>query len=292
MKGILLAGGSGTRLYPMTLGTSKQLLPIYDKPMLYYPLTILMMAGVREIMIISSPNDLPPMQRLIGDGSQFGISVTYREQPRPEGIAQAFHIAETWLDGSACVLALGDNILFGHNLVNQLQAAAQRAEEGESTLFLCRVSDPERYGVAEVGADGKVLSIEEKPAHPKSDLAVIGLYFYDNQVAQIARQIKPSARGELEITDINRLYLERGPIHAERLNRGYAWLDAGTPDSMLQAAQFVQTIQQRQGLQIGSPEEVAFRLNFISKKTLIDCAETLNKTRYGQYLHDLANGKL
>jgi glucose-1-phosphate thymidylyltransferase len=292
MKGILLAGGSGTRLHPMTLAASKQLLPVYDKPMVYYPLGTLMLAGIRDILLISTPADLPSFRRLLGDGSQFGVAITYAEQARPEGIAQAFHIGADWIGGQPCALALGDNIIYGDGLPVQLQAAARRAEGGDSTIFGYRVADPERYGVAEFDTSGRVLSIEEKPASPKSDWAVIGLYFYDARVTRLARDLAPSARGELEITDLNKVYLEDGSLKAEQLGRGCAWLDAGTPGSLLQAALFVQTVQERQGLQVGCPEEIAFRMGFIDAAALTRQAAALGKTAYGVYLRDLAAGKL
>ncbi|MBR0659475.1 glucose-1-phosphate thymidylyltransferase RfbA [Neoroseomonas oryzicola] len=292
MKGILLAGGSGTRLHPMTLAASKQLLPVYDKPMVYYPLGTLMLAGVRDILLISTPADLPQFRRLLGDGSQFGVTITYAEQAKPEGIAQAFHIGAEWIGGEPCALALGDNIIYGHGLVDSLKAAAARALAGEATVFGYRVADPERYGVAEFDASGRVLSIEEKPSQPKSDWAVIGLYFYDARVTQLARDLKPSARGELEITDLNKVYLELGALYAEQLGRGCAWLDAGTPASLLQAALFVQTVQERQGLQVGCPEEIAFRMGFIDAAALTRQANALGKTAYGAYLRDLAAGRL
>jgi len=291
VKGILLAGGSGTRLHPMTLAASKQLLPVYDKPMVYYPLGTLMLAGIRDILVISTPQDLPMFQRLLGDGSQFGVTLTYAEQPKPEGIAQAFHIGADWIGGEPCALALGDNIIYGHGLVEQLQAAAKRALDGEATVFGYRVADPERYGVAEFDATGRVLSLEEKPAKPKSDWAVIGLYFYDSRVTQLARDLAPSARGELEITDLNKVYLGLDALRAERLGRGCAWLDAGTPNSLLQAALFVQTVQERQGLQVGCPEEIAFRMGFIGPDALLKQAAALGKTAYGAYLRDLAEGR-
>ena len=291
MKGILLAGGSGTRLHPMTLAASKQLLPVYDKPMVYYPLGTLMLAGIRDIMVISTPQDLPMFRRLLGDGSQFGVTLTYAEQAKPEGIAQAFHIGADWIGGEPCALALGDNIIYGHGLVEQLQAAAKRALDGEATVFGYRVADPERYGVAEFDATGRVLSLEEKPSQPKSDWAVIGLYFYDSRVTQLARDLAPSARGELEITDLNKVYLGLDALRAERLGRGCAWLDAGTPNSLLQAALFVQTVQERQGLQVGCPEEIAFRMGFIGPEALLKQAASLGKTAYGAYLRDLAEGR-
>jgi glucose-1-phosphate thymidylyltransferase len=292
MKGILLAGGSGTRLHPMTLAASKQLLPVYDKPMVYYPLGTLMLAGIKDILLISTPADLPAFKRLLGDGTQFGIRISYAEQPSPDGIAQAFQIGAEWIGGEACALALGDNIIYGHGLVESLKAAAANAQNGQASVFGYRVADPERYGVAEFDAAGRVLSIEEKPAKPKSDWAVIGLYFYDKRVTQMARDLKPSARGELEITDLNKVYLADGSLRAEQLGRGCAWLDAGTPASLLQAALFVQTVQERQGLQVGCPEEIAFRTGFIDAAALRAQADRLGKTAYGAYLRDLAEGKL
>jgi glucose-1-phosphate thymidylyltransferase len=275
----------------MTLAASKQLLPVYDKPMVYYPLGTLMLAGIRDILLISTPTDLPSFQRLLGDGSQFGVSIAYAEQPRPEGIAQAFQIGAEWIGGQPCALALGDNIIYGDGLSVQLQAAAKRAEQGEATVFGYRVADPERYGVAEFDATGRVLSIEEKPAQPKSDWAVIGLYFYDQRVTQIARDLAPSARGELEITDLNKVYLGLGALRAEQMGRGCAWLDAGTPGSLLQAALFVQTVQDRQGLQVGCPEEIAYRMGFIDAAGLRARADALGKTAYGAYLRDVAAGR-
>ena len=292
MKGILLAGGSGTRLHPMTLAASKQLLPVYDKPMVYYPLGTLMLAGIKDILLISTPADLPAFKRLLGDGSQFGVHISYAEQPSPDGIAQAFQIGAEWIGGEACALALGDNIIYGHGLVDSLKAAATNALNGQASVFGYRVADPERYGVAEFDADGRVLSIEEKPAKPKSDWAVIGLYFYDKRVTQMARDLKPSARGELEITDLNKVYLADGTLRAEQLGRGCAWLDAGTPASLLQAALFVQTVQERQGLQVGCPEEIAFRMGFIDAAGLRAQAGRLGKTAYGVYLRDLVEGRL
>jgi glucose-1-phosphate thymidylyltransferase len=259
--------------------------------MVYYPLGTLMLAGIRDILVISTPQDLPQFQRLLGDGSQFGVALSYAEQPKPEGIAQAFHIGADWIGGEACALALGDNIIYGHGLTEQLQAAAKRAQAGEATVFGYRVADPERYGVAEFDATGRVLSLEEKPAKPKSDWAVIGLYFYDTRVTQLARDLAPSARGELEITDLNKVYLGLDALRAERLGRGCAWLDAGTPNSLLQAALFVQTVQERQGLQVGCPEEIGFRLGFIGPDALLKQAAVLGKTAYGAYLRDLAEGR-
>jgi glucose-1-phosphate thymidylyltransferase len=290
MKGIILAGGSGTRLHPMTMAASKQLLPVYDKPMVYYPLGTLMLAGIRDIMLISTPTDLPAFRRLLGDGSAFGIKLTYAEQPSPDGLAQAFHIGEAWIGGEPCALALGDNIIYGEGLSDRLLSAREAAQHGQSTVFGYRVADPERYGVAEFDASGKVISLEEKPLKPKSDWAVIGVYFYDARVSRMAREIQPSARGELEITDLNALYMRDGTLRAEQLGRGCAWLDAGTPDSLLQAATFVQTVQQRQGLQVGCPEEIAFRRGFLSADELRARGTGLGKTAYGRYLVELADG--
>jgi glucose-1-phosphate thymidylyltransferase len=288
MKGILLAGGSGTRLHPITLAASKQLLPVYDKPMVYYPLSTLMLAGIRDIMIISTPADLPQFKRLLGDGSRLGVQFTFAEQPKPEGIAQAFLIARDWLDGEACALALGDNLIHGEHLSVLLRAAVARPEG--ATVFACQVRDPERYGVVSFDEAGHALEIVEKPAMPKSNWAVTGLYFYDKRVGDIAASITPSARGELEITDLNKIYLEEGTLHVERLGRGAAWLDAGTPDSLMQAATFVQTIQSRQGMLVGSPEEVAFRKGFIDADQLRAHAKLLGKTELGRFLSDLADG--
>ena len=289
MKGILLAGGSGTRLHPMTLACSKQLLPVYDKPMIYFPLGTLMLAGIRDILLISTPHDLPQFQRLLGDGSAYGISLSYAEQPSPDGIAQAFQIGAEWIGGQPCALALGDNIVYGEGLPAQFAAAASRAEQGEATVFGYRVADPERYGVAEFDAAGRVISLEEKPKAPKSDWAVIGLYFYDARVTSLAAGLAPSARGELEITDLNLAFMALGALRCERLGRGTAWLDAGTPDSLLQASTFVQTVQERQGLQVGCPEEIAFRQGFLDRDALR--ARGTTKTAYGRYILALANGE-
>jgi len=286
-KGILLAGGSGTRLHPMTIATSKQLLPVYDKPMVYYPLTVLMLAGIRDIMVISTPEDLPQFRRLLGDGSRLGVRFTYAEQPRPEGLAQAFHIGRDWIEGEPCALALGDNLIFGDNLSTLLRHAAGR--ERGATVFAYQVRDPERYGVVSMDASGRALEIVEKPAAPQSSWAVIGLYFYDARVSEMAARVKPSARGELEITDLNRLYLEQGELNVERVGRGFAWLDAGTPDSLLQAATFVQTIQSRQGMLVGCPEEVAFRMGWIDVDRLRHHARSLGKTELGRVLAELAD---
>ncbi len=288
MKGILLAGGSGTRLSPMTLAASKQLLPVYDKPMIYYPLSTLMLAGIRDILVISTPEDLPQFRRLLGDGTGLGLRIAYAEQPRPEGIAQAFLIGRQWIAGEACALALGDNLIFADHLSQLLRAASARATG--ATVFAYRVRDPERYGVVSFDEAGRAIDIVEKPAAPPSNWAVTGLYFYDSRVSDFARQIRPSARGELEITDLNRIYLEDGSLHVERLGRGCAWLDAGTPDSLLQAATFVQTIQSRQGMLVGCPEEVAFRLGHIDAARLRAHARSLGKTELGQTLAELADG--
>ena len=289
MKGILLAGGSGTRLHPMTLAASKQLLPVYDKPMIYYPLSVLMLAGIRDIMIISTPEDLPQFRRLLGSGEKLGVKFIYAEQPKPEGLAQAFHIGAEWINGEACALALGDNMIFGEHLSRILRRAAA-VREG-ATVFAYHVRDPERYGVVSMDADGRAVEIVEKPLQPKSNWAVIGLYFYDRMVTEMAAQVKPSARGELEITDLNRMYMEAGTLQVEKLGRGAAWLDAGTPDSLLQAATFVQTIQSRQGMLVGCPEEVAFRMGWIDADALRERARALGKTELGQVLMMLANGE-
>jgi len=290
MKGILLAGGYGTRLYPMTYAASKQLLPVYDKPMVYYPLTTLMLAGIRDILVISSPADLPQFRRLMGDGARIGVRFSYAEQAKPEGIAQAFLIARDWLEGQACALVLGDNLIFADHLSVLLHAAAARP--AGATVFAYRVRDPERYGVVSFDDAGHPVEIVEKPAVPLSNWAVTGLYFYDHRVSDLAASIAPSPRGELEITDLNRCYLEDHTLHVERLGRGCAWLDAGTPDSLLQAATFVQTIQSRQGMLVGCPEEVAFRMGYIDAAALQRHAHTLGKTELGRVLGELADEAL
>lgn len=290
MKGILLAGGSGTRLHPMTLAASKQLLPVYDKPMVYYPLSTLMLAGIRDIMLISTPEDLPQFRRLLGDGSRFGVRFEYAVQPTPDGIAQAFLIGHDWLEGEACALALGDNLIHADHLSALLRAAAARPVG--ASVFAYQVRDPERYGVVAFNHDGRAVEVVEKPAAPTSNWAITGLYFYDRQISEIAPRIKPSARGELEITDLNRVYLEMGALHVEKLSRGCAWLDAGTPDSLLQAATFVQTIQSRTGMLVGCPEEVAFRMGFIDADRLRDHATHLGKTDLGRALMELAEGEM
>ena len=288
MKGIILAGGSGTRLYPITKGVSKQLLPVYDKPMIYYPLSVLMLAGIKEILIISTPEDLPNFEKLLGDGSEIGISLTYKEQPSPDGLAQAFIIGAEFIGTDDVCLVLGDNIFYGYGFSGILQNARNNVAEGKSTVFGYYVNDPERYGVAEYDEKGNVTSIEEKPKDPKSNFAVVGLYFYTNEVVQIAKKIKPSHRGELEITSVNQEYLKQQNLKVELLGRGFAWLDTGTHDSLMEAGQFIETIEKRQGLKVACLEEIAYNMKYIDKAQLNKLAEPLKKNGYGQYLLKLA----
>ncbi len=289
MKGIILAGGSGTRLYPLTMVTSKQLLPVYDKPMIYYPLSTLMLAGIRDILIISTPTDLPNFERLLGDGSRYGINLSYEVQPSPDGLAQAFLIGEKFIDGDSCAMVLGDNIFYGSGLKKHLREAASR-EKG-ATVFGYYVDDPERFGIVEFDENGKAISLEEKPKNPKSNYCVTGLYFYDNRVVEMAKKVKPSARGELEITDLNKLYLEDDTLNVVTLGRGYAWLDTGTMDALSEATEFVKVVENRQGVQISAVEEIAYKNGWISREKLIESAEKYGKSPYGEHLRKVAEGK-
>lgn len=289
MKGIILAGGSGTRLYPLTMITSKQLLPVYDKPMIYYPLSVLMLAGIKEILIISTPADLPNFKRLLGDGRKMGIEISYAEQPSPDGLAQAFIIGEDFIGDDSCALILGDNIFYGNKLSAMLQDAVEN--KGKATVFGYYVEDPHRFGIVEFDAQGKALSVEEKPHHPKSNYAITGLYFYDNKVVQYAKNLKPSERGELEITDLNRMYLEKGNLDVKLLGRGFAWLDTGTMDTLIDASEFVRMVEKRQGIKISAPEEIAYYNDWISKESLLESAERYGKSTYGQHLKRVVDGQ-
>lgn len=290
MKGIILAGGSGTRLYPLTMVTSKQLLPVYDKPMIYYPLSTLMLAGIRDILIISTPTDLPNFETLLGDGSKFGIHLSYKEQPSPDGLAQAFLIGEDFIGDDSCAMVLGDNIFYGSGLTKHLREVA--AKEKGATIFGYYVDDPERFGIVEFDSEGRAVSIEEKPEHPKSNYCVTGLYFYDKDVVKRAKQVKPSARGELEITDLNRMYLEDGMLDVVTLGRGYAWLDTGTMDALAEATEFVRVIENRQGITISAVEEIAYRNGWISREELLEVAKLYGKSNYGKHLKQVAEGKI
>lgn len=291
MKGIILAGGSGTRLYPLTRVTSKQLLPIYDKPMIYYPLSTLMLAGIKDILIISTPDDTPRFEELLGDGSKFGINLSYAVQPSPDGLAQAFLIGEEFIGDDTCAMVLGDNIFYGSYFRKNLADAVKAAEEGYATIFGYYVKDPERFGIVEFDKNRNVVSVEEKPQHPKSNYCITGLYFYDNRVVKMAKQVKPSARGELEITDLNRLYLNEGKLKVQLLGRGFAWLDTGTMDSLMEASVFVQTVQNRQGVVISAPEEIAYMEGLITKEQLLESAKLYGKSPYGEHLKIVAEGK-
>lgn len=292
MKGIVLAGGSGTRLYPLTMVTSKQLLPVYDKPMVYYPISTLMLAGIRDILIISTPTDLPNFERLLGDGSQYGISLTYKVQPSPDGLAQAFLIGEEFIGDDSCAMVLGDNIFYGNGFSKVLRAAKENAEHGRATIFGYYVTDPERFGIVEFDENGKVISVEEKPKNPKSNYCITGLYFYPKGVSKLAGEVKPSWRGELEITTLNDMYLRQDLLDVQLLGRGYAWLDTGTMDSLVEAADFVRTIETRQSSQISALEEIAYKQGWIDKETLLKSAERYGKSPYGQHLKNVAEGKI
>lgn len=292
MKGIVLAGGSGTRLYPLTMTTSKQLLPVYDKPMVYYPLSTLMLAGIREILIISTPEDLPKYEMLLGNGSQFGLDLSYIAQPSPDGLAQAFLIGERFIDGDCCAMILGDNIFYGNGFRKMLNTAVESAQKGMATIFGYYVSDPERFGVVEFDEDGNVISLEEKPSQPKSNYCVTGLYFYDHRIVDFAKRVQPSNRGELEITDVNRMYLEDKTLKLQMLGRGFAWLDTGTMDTLVEAANFVKMIEQRQNIAISAPEEIAYINGWIDRKTLFDSALRYDKSPYGKHLMSVAEGKI
>ena len=293
MKGIILAGGAGTRLYPLTMVTSKQLLPVYDKPMIYYPLSTLMLAGIRDILIISTPEDTPRFEHLLGDGSTYGVHLSYKVQPSPDGLAQAFLLGEDFIGNDCCAMVLGDNIFYGNGFSRLLRKAVEDAENGgRATVFGYYVNDPQRFGIVEFDDAGKVVSIEEKPAQPKSNYAVTGLYFYDNRVVSLAKQVRPSARGELEITTLNAMYLERGDLDVQLLGRGFAWLDTGTMDSLVEAADFVQMIEKRQGIKISAPEEIAYKSGWITRERLLESAERYGKSPYGQHLKCVADGKI
>lgn len=293
MKGIILAGGAGTRLYPLTMVTSKQLLPVYDKPMIYYPMSTLMLAGIQDILIISTPEDTPRFQNLLGDGSQFGLKLSYKVQPSPDGLAQAFILGEEFIGDDCCAMVLGDNIFYGNGFSRILKNAVTNAEEnGKATVFGYYVNDPERFGIVEFDETGKVISVEEKPAHPKSNYAITGLYFYDNRVTKMAKEVKPSARGELEITTLNDMYLQKGDLNVQLLGRGFAWLDTGTMDSLVDAADFVRMVEKRQGIKISAPEEIAYKNGWISKEKLLESAERYGKSPYGAHLKQVAEGKV
>ncbi len=292
MKGIILAGGAGTRLYPLTMVTSKQLLPVYDKPMVYYPLSTLMLAGIKDVLIISTPEDLPNFERLLGDGSQYGVKLSYKVQPSPDGLAQAFLIGEDFIGDDLCAMVLGDNIFYGGGLVDKLNLAVKNAKEGYATIFGYYVNDPERFGIMEFDDKEKILSVEEKPKNPKSNYCITGLYFYDNRVVEYAKKVKPSARGELEITSLNDLYLQNETLKGIVLGRGFAWLDTGTMDSLVEASNFVQMIEKRQGLKISAPEEIAYRNKWIDKEKLLESAERYGKSPYGTHLKNVAEGKI